>query len=198
LTCQLTDPDRLAPGFRCARSTRLLLLDAAHLEFEPDALRRRCGAALATTPVACFNLPDDPQLEHLLIRLGFHGALLASSAPELQAKAVLGMLEGESWFRRSLLLNMLRGRRRGETPYADAPVQDSIALSDRERRVLALLGSGARNRDIARQLCLSEHTVRTHLYNIFRKIGVNSRVEALCWMNQRQAQLGLTVTVAVD
>ncbi|HEX6231581.1 MAG TPA: LuxR C-terminal-related transcriptional regulator [Jiangellaceae bacterium] len=53
-----------------------------------------------------------------------------------------------------------------------------MGLSDREVEVLRLLASGRTNRDIASTLVISEHTVRRHLSNIFRKIGVTSRSAA--------------------
>ncbi|MFW6694437.1 response regulator transcription factor [Streptomyces sp. MAR4 CNX-425] len=51
-------------------------------------------------------------------------------------------------------------------------------LTDRERQTLFLVGTGAGNRLIARRLGISERTVRAHLSNAVRKIGVRSRVEA--------------------
>ncbi|MGI5920312.1 MAG: response regulator transcription factor [Syntrophomonadaceae bacterium] len=56
------------------------------------------------------------------------------------------------------------------------PLLDS--LSNREREVLALLLNGAANQEIASQLCLAESTVKTHLHNIYHKIGVRNRKEA--------------------
>lgn len=51
-------------------------------------------------------------------------------------------------------------------------------LSDREVEVLRLVARGLSNREIAANLVLSEHTVRRHLSNVFRKIGVTSRSAA--------------------
>lgn len=52
----------------------------------------------------------------------------------------------------------------------------SAPLTDREREVLALVASGATNREIAERLFLSEKTVESHLRNVFAKLGVSSRV----------------------
>ncbi|MFC9970987.1 response regulator transcription factor [Spirillospora sp. NPDC127200] len=51
-------------------------------------------------------------------------------------------------------------------------------LTERERQVLALAGQGMANRGIARQLRISERTVRNHLHAVFSKLGVRSRTEA--------------------
>ncbi|UQX90294.1 response regulator transcription factor [Jatrophihabitans telluris] len=52
------------------------------------------------------------------------------------------------------------------------------ALTDREREVLTVLQSGRTNRQIARQLYISEKTVSVHVSNILAKLGVRSRTEA--------------------
>ncbi|MFI6520447.1 response regulator transcription factor [Spirillospora sp. NPDC050679] len=51
-------------------------------------------------------------------------------------------------------------------------------LTEREQQVLALAGQGMANRGIARQLRISERTVRNHLHAVFSKLGVRSRTEA--------------------
>ena len=52
-------------------------------------------------------------------------------------------------------------------------------LTDREWEVLDLLASGARTEEIAQTLVLSTETVRSHLKNLYRKLGVRSRAEAI-------------------
>lgn len=57
-------------------------------------------------------------------------------------------------------------------------------LSPREFHILFLMAGGLHNSDIAARLNISGHTVRTHLYNIFRKIHVRSRVQASLWVHE--------------
>jgi len=52
-------------------------------------------------------------------------------------------------------------------------------LSDRELAVLRLMATGAANKSVAAQLCISESTVKTHVQSIFQKLGVNDRTEAV-------------------
>ena len=54
-------------------------------------------------------------------------------------------------------------------------------LTARELEVLTLVAQGLNNPDIARRLVLSEHTVRRHLANILRKLGLSSRTAAAAW-----------------
>lgn len=66
------------------------------------------------------------------------------------------------------------------TPNTTSFNEDSITslLHKREREVLRLASSGMTNKQIATNLYISEHTVSTHFFNIYRKLGVNTRLEA--------------------
>jgi DNA-binding CsgD family transcriptional regulator len=55
-------------------------------------------------------------------------------------------------------------------------------LTWRELQLLMLMSDGLRNREIAGRIGISYHTVRTHLYNSFGKIGARNRLEALSWI----------------
>jgi two-component system response regulator DesR len=76
----------------------------------------------------------------------------------------------------------------GKTVFAPAREQPRAPLSPREREVLALLATGATNREIAAQLHLSPHTVKEHTSGLYRKLDVRNRAEAV----QRAERLGLT------
>lgn len=58
---------------------------------------------------------------------------------------------------------------------------DSDELRNRELQILKLVIKGMSNKEIASELCISEQTVGTHLANIFKKLGVQSRVEAMLY-----------------
>lgn len=60
--------------------------------------------------------------------------------------------------------------------------ETSIRLSSREREIVASLANGATAKEIARDLAISFHTVRSHIRNIYIKIGVCNRVELMRWL----------------
>jgi DNA-binding NarL/FixJ family response regulator len=62
---------------------------------------------------------------------------------------------------------------------ADAPVPLPVALTPRERKILELVAQGLSNRDMAESLSISKLTVECHTKNIYRKLAVTSRTEAV-------------------
>jgi len=69
----------------------------------------------------------------------------------------------------------------------DADATKDVGLSERELSILGALGEGMSNKQIAKEFWLAEQTVKFHLTNIYRKLGVSTRTEAL----HRAYQLGL-------
>jgi DNA-binding NarL/FixJ family response regulator len=75
----------------------------------------------------------------------------------------------------------------GEADSTDAGATKDVGLSERELTILAALGEGRSNKQIAKGFWLAEQTVKFHLTNIYRKLGVSTRTEAV----HRAYQLGL-------
>ena len=69
----------------------------------------------------------------------------------------------------------------GERTKDTSTKQDDAMLTSREMEILAMISMGAKNEEIAEKLCISPNTVKTHIYNIFKKIGVPNRLQAALW-----------------
>jgi DNA-binding NarL/FixJ family response regulator len=119
--------------------------------------------------------------ENLLsaIRAGAAGYLLKTEPPERIAAFLNGVANGEAALSGSVARRLLDQVR--NTNDRDAGVPDSIAstLSARELEVLLLLDNHLGTDEIAKRLYISEHTVRSHVKSLMRKLGVSSRREAL-------------------
>jgi DNA-binding NarL/FixJ family response regulator len=98
-------------------------------------------------------------------------------AAELEV-ALRGVIRGESWFPPHMLGEILRELRADARRAGQA--DDSLGmLSKREREVLLAMMDGKRGGQIATDLTISADTVRTHIRNIFAKLDVHSRLEAV-------------------
>src|SRR5436305_3342956 len=119
--------------------------------------------------------------ENLLsaIRAGAAGYLLKTEPPERIAAFLDGVANGEAALSGSVARRLLDQVRLNNG--RDAGVPDAIAatLSARELEVLLLLDDHLGTDEIARRLYISEHTVRSHVKSLLRKLGVSSRREAL-------------------
>lgn len=80
----------------------------------------------------------------------------------------------------SLLAQSLRAVVAPESDFGD-PSTENEKLSKRQKQLLKLLDDGLSNRDIAEQLGISEHTVKVHLWRLFRRLEVKSRTQATHW-----------------
>ncbi len=84
----------------------------------------------------------------------------------------------------TLYLDYVRARAR-MAPVAQLRPAQVDALSARESEVLALVARGMSNRDIARQICVAPGTVKRHLHNIFSKLNIRNRTEAVAYASMR-------------
>lgn len=105
---------------------------------------------------------------------GAHGYVLKSTRLAAIAEAVRVVVAGGLWIDPSLPRLIFETFQRGAEAVRGQPARTS-GLTRREREVLGHVALGSSNRDIARKLCLSEQTVKTHLTNIFAKLDVKNR-----------------------
>ena len=117
------------------------------------------------------------------ILAGASGYLLKQTDPERLVEAVEAVARGESLLDRAVTQTVLTSMRKLSTPGADDPLAD---LSERERKVLPLIAEGKTNRQIAVDLGLSEHTVKTYVSNILQKLHLTRRAGAAAFIAQRR------------
>lgn len=160
----------------------LVLIDCKHHDDEAIVARlesihsaRSGGRAvlLNANPTACFDtLIQWPSLR---------GIFYEDCSHELLLKGMQSILRGEIWLPRSLLAASFERQRMAAPPSRQ---KSAIKLSRRERDILQCIAQADSNADIAARLHISEHTVKSHIYNIFRKIEVRNRTEASHWAMQ--------------
>jgi len=173
------EADTAEEGVRLADRIRpeLALLDASL----PDApveetVRQIAAAAPHCRLMVLANLPDTAGLVPALAA-GAHGCLLKTIPPEQLASAIRQVIAGAQWVQPELADRFSRDR--VSALAARAPrVEPDRPLTKRELDVLRLIVAGYSNAEIARELRISEQTVKTHLAHLMRKIEVRSRLQA--------------------
>lgn len=124
-------------------------------------------------------LVHDYQLAEVvaLLQAGVTGIVSRHEPVGDLARAIIATGRGEIVLPPALAAQALSALARGERPAGDLVEP----LSEREGQVLRLLARGLTNKDIAQTLMVSVRTVEAHLRNVYGKLGVGSRTEAVLW-----------------
>ena len=123
----------------------------------------------------------DPAEHRQAVRLGATGMVLKEQAVDTLVKAIERVHAGETWLDPALVANVLAERSRARGRDADPEAARIAMLTERECEVIALIGEGLKNRQIAKRLSISETTVVHHLTSIFAKLGVANRLELVTY-----------------
>ena len=152
--CQERDPERI-----------LIILRSS-------GIRKFCRDGMVL-----FNISRGLGIEEKCVWRGVRGFFYEDDCLPRFVKGVRAILDGQLWLSRELVTRCIvknRGR--------DNPSQtDRSILTQRESEILAQLAVGASNEEIADALSISPHTVKTHLYNIYKKLEVPNRLQASLW-----------------
>ena len=129
---------------------------------------------LSTTP------PDETIIED--IKLGIRGYVRSTDSPAIIARAIHAVQGGEIWAERRIMEKAIsKPMLLPETLQSHIP--GVLPLTNREMEMLTLVLQGASNREIANKSSISERTVKTHLYRVYRKLNVKSRTKAIALLS---------------
>lgn len=157
-----------------------LILDCADLLIEnvEQALRK---IHLTPSPpnVILLNIVETEGLDTILHWNKVLGLMPVESNPSKIMEKLSQIFSGKPWFPQSVLHNFLQNHRKPKHQH-----DKSSNLTQRERQILLLICDCNTNANIAEALFVSEHTVKSHLYKIYRKIGCKNRLEASGWASR--------------
>lgn len=159
-------------------TSTVVLVDTSFLSSH-DVLARlsRVGAIPAHIAVAMINVRQEDRVEQEAVKRGVRGFFYVDESPEILLKGVPLLAQGEAWISRRILLDAAMETGGGKQAGSNGRDQ----LTQRETEILAMICVGARNEDIAGKLFISTNTVKTHIYNIYKKIRVPNRTQAALW-----------------
>ena len=137
---------------------------------------RRIVATRPSVAILVLTMLDDDEAVFAAMRAGARGYVVKGQETDDVIRAIRSVARGDAVFGPSVASRVLS--------YLTRPLsaRDPVLfpeLSDRERQVLRLLAGGARNSEIARSLGVSPKTVRNHVSNVFTKLQVADRAEAM-------------------
>lgn len=119
---------------------------------------------------------DNNDLWRKIHAAGGHGFVLKSEPPEIFSQAVFALADNQTWFPEGNEFSVNKNNEK----------LNKFNLTPRQIDVLNMIMRGLPNKRIAAQLSISEPTVKEHISNILKKIGVNSRVEAITLLHGKQ------------
>ena len=163
--------DSLAPDV-VLMDVRMPVIDGVRATRE---LRRRDGSP----PVLALTTFDDDQALAGMLRAGAAGFVLKGVPAEDLQRAVRVVAEGGAWLDPAVTARVLTVYRTAAPPTAERASRDLGTLTSRELEVLALIGLGRTNGEIAAELFVSEGTVKTHVNHLFTKLRLRDRAAAV-------------------
>jgi DNA-binding NarL/FixJ family response regulator len=166
-------------------SPDIMLLNPDILKGQPLARFMSLVQAKSPRTRIVYILQQTPSDEDLIsdIKMGVRGYFRTTDSPAFMIKAVHCVFEGGIWAERRVLEKTIANPLiLTESLQAHLPATPS--LTSREKEMLAHVLKGASNREIAACSSISERTVKTHLYRVYRKLNVKSRTKAIALLSQ--------------
>ncbi len=136
--------------------------------------------SVPSAKIIMLTVSDEEADLYEAVKSGASGYLLKDSSIEEVAQAVRVVSEGQSLISPSMAVKLIDEFKQISRPETGA-VGGGLRLTDRELEVLRLVATGMNNREIAKQLVISENTVKNHVRNILEKLQLHSRMEAVMY-----------------
>lgn len=159
----------------------LLLIDLDYLKSaqQADWSKAICSRFDKASAVL-LNAPASTDRELLLMWPHISGLFFRQDSLDRLVIGIRKVLQGEYWIPRHLLCDLVDYYRKG----SGQPLRNQMLLTAREQEIVRHLMTGASNTEIADNLFVSEHTIKSHLYNVFKKLNVKNRLQAVSWAKE--------------
>lgn len=144
-----------------------------------DLLRRLRDLSVRTR---CVLLINEAEREGVIdaFRAGARGIFRRSAPTHLLARCIAAVHKGQVWANSADVLQVVEALQRA-LPFKGVNSRGEALLTKREQEIVPLVANGLTNREMSAQLGVSEHTVKNHLFRIYEKLGISSRVELILY-----------------
>jgi len=176
--CQLVSRPSWKEEWNTDTRPILILIDAELSRIERiNTLLEQIYRQALDIRVAFCSVPPSHPVEKLIAWPMVTGLFYNDTTQQQLCKGIEALFLGEHWFPRQLMADYLYRTRQKPKPKLNI----DTPLTKREIQILQLTATGATNTEIADKLNVSMHTVKTHIYNLFKKLGVGNRMQAVNW-----------------
>ncbi|MGS3139080.1 LuxR C-terminal-related transcriptional regulator [Aeromonas sanarellii] len=159
----------------------LLLIDLDYLKStQQEQWSKAICHCFSEASAVLLNAPTSTDKELLLMWPHTSGLFFRQDSLDRLVIGIRKVLQGEYWIPRHLLCDLVDYYRKGN----GQPLRQQTLLTAREQEIVRHLMTGASNTEIADNLFVSEHTVKSHLYNVFKKLNVKNRLQAVSWAKE--------------
>jgi DNA-binding NarL/FixJ family response regulator len=161
----------------------VILLSPAAQQTDDSVLSiiRRTHLAHPQVPIVLLHEHNGGNLLMDALRAGARGLFSFNEAPfRALCKCIQRVHEGQAWLSSDQVCQLLEAVAQSP-PLRVVNARGIDLLSPREEQVVALVAEGLSNREVARELQLSEHTVKKYMFRIFDKLGISTRVELVLY-----------------
>ena len=159
----------------------VVLMDVRMPRMSGIEATRAIADAVPTAKILMLTVSDEEEDLYEAVKAGATGYLLKEISIEEVAAAIRAVNEGQSLISPSMASKLLTEFASMIKRTDDRQQVPTPRLTDREMEVLKLVAKGLNNRDIAKQLFISENTVKNHIRNILEKLQLHSRMEAVVY-----------------
>ena len=163
----------------------IVLMDVRMPRLDGVAATRELKREHPGLPVLTLTTFDDDEALAGMLRAGAAGFVLKGVPGEELHRAVKAVAEGGAWLDPAVTARVLEVYRASPAGHA-APPRELALLTAREREVLALIGQGHTNAEIAERMFVSEGTVKTHINHLFAKLGLRDRAAAVVFAHEHR------------
>jgi two-component system NarL family response regulator len=140
---------------------------------------RAIKEAVPATKIIMLTVSDEEADLYEAVKSGASGYLLKDSSIEEVAQAIRVVNEGQSLISPSMAVKLIDEFKQMSKPEREQG--PALRLTERELEVLRLVAKGLNNREVAKELFISENTVKNHVRNILEKLQLHSRMEAVMY-----------------